>query len=81
MASNRSGTSMSSDTLLQHKNAVIYGGGGAIGAAVARAFARDGAHVFLAGRTLERAHPTSRDLARADCDAPSVPSSSGHGQT
>jgi NAD(P)-dependent dehydrogenase (short-subunit alcohol dehydrogenase family) len=30
---------------------VIYGGGGAIGGAVARAFAREGATVFLAGRT------------------------------
>lgn len=38
--------------LLEHKNAVIYGGGGAIGGAVARAFAREGARVFLAGRTL-----------------------------
>jgi len=38
--------------LLKHKNAIIYGGGGAIGGAVARAFAREGARVFLAGRTL-----------------------------
>jgi 3-oxoacyl-[acyl-carrier protein] reductase len=37
--------------LLEGKVAVIYGGGGAIGGAVARAFAREGAHVFLAGRT------------------------------
>jgi 3-oxoacyl-[acyl-carrier protein] reductase len=37
--------------LLQDKTAVIYGGGGAIGGAVARAFAREGARVFLAGRT------------------------------
>ncbi len=29
--------------LLENKNAVIYGGGGAIGGAVARAFAREGA--------------------------------------
>jgi NAD(P)-dependent dehydrogenase (short-subunit alcohol dehydrogenase family) len=36
--------------LLEGKNAVIYGGG-AIGGAVARAFAREGATVFLAGRT------------------------------
>jgi NAD(P)-dependent dehydrogenase (short-subunit alcohol dehydrogenase family) len=28
--------------LLENKNAVIYGGGGAIGGAVARAFAREG---------------------------------------
>lgn len=40
--------------LLQGKNAVIYGGGGAIGSAVARAFAREGAKVFLAGRTLSK---------------------------
>ena len=38
--------------LLENKNAVIYGGAGAVGGAVARAFARDGARVFLAGRTL-----------------------------
>lgn len=37
--------------LLEHKVAVIYGAGGPIGGAVARAFAREGAHVFLAGRT------------------------------
>jgi NAD(P)-dependent dehydrogenase (short-subunit alcohol dehydrogenase family) len=37
--------------LLEGKRAVIYGGGGAIGGAVARAFGREGAHVFLAGRT------------------------------
>ena len=35
---------------LQNKNAIVYGAGGAVGAAVARAFARDGAHVFLTGR-------------------------------
>jgi NAD(P)-dependent dehydrogenase (short-subunit alcohol dehydrogenase family) len=37
--------------LLENKVAVIYGAGGPIGAAVARAFAREGARVFLAGRT------------------------------
>jgi 3-oxoacyl-[acyl-carrier protein] reductase len=37
--------------LLEDKSAVIYGGGGSIGGAVARAFAREGARVFLAGRT------------------------------
>src|SRR5215207_2481443 len=39
------------DMLLEDKNAVIYGGGGAVGGAVARAFAREGATVHLAGRT------------------------------
>lgn len=37
--------------LLKNKVAVIYGAGGPIGGAVARAFAREGARVFLAGRT------------------------------
>jgi 3-oxoacyl-[acyl-carrier protein] reductase len=37
--------------LLEGRNAVIYGGGGAVGGAVARAFAREGARVHLAGRT------------------------------
>jgi 3-oxoacyl-[acyl-carrier protein] reductase len=37
--------------LLEGKNAIIYGGGGSIGGAVARAFAREGATVHLAGRT------------------------------
>ncbi|CRK56510.1 short-chain dehydrogenase/reductase SDR [Alloactinosynnema sp. L-07] len=39
--------------LLKNKTAVIYGGGGAIGGAVALAFAGEGAHVHLAGRTLD----------------------------
>src|SRR5215216_451730 len=39
--------------LLENKNAVIYGGGGSIGGAVAREFSREGARVFLAGRTHE----------------------------
>jgi len=37
--------------LLDNKTAVIYGGGGSTGGAVARAFGREGARVFLAGRT------------------------------
>ncbi|MCA2230224.1 SDR family NAD(P)-dependent oxidoreductase [Nonomuraea aurantiaca] len=37
--------------LLENKNAIIYGAGGAVGSAVAHAFATEGAHVFLAGRT------------------------------
>ena len=38
--------------LLENKNAVIYGAAGTVGAAVARAFAREGARVFLTGRNL-----------------------------
>jgi 3-oxoacyl-[acyl-carrier protein] reductase len=37
--------------LLESKIALIYGAGGAIGGAVARAFAGEGARVYLAGRT------------------------------
>lgn len=36
--------------MLKNKVAVIYGAGGAVGGAVARSFAREGAKVFLAGR-------------------------------
>jgi 3-oxoacyl-[acyl-carrier protein] reductase len=36
--------------LLESKTMVVYGGG-AIGGAVAQAFAREGGRVFLAGRT------------------------------
>ncbi len=39
--------------LLEGKNAVIYGAGGAIGGAAARAFAREGASLYLAGRRAE----------------------------
>lgn len=39
--------------LLEKKNAIVYGAGGAIGAGVARTFAREGARVFLVGRTKE----------------------------
>jgi NAD(P)-dependent dehydrogenase (short-subunit alcohol dehydrogenase family) len=41
-------------TLLEGKNAVIYGAGGPLGAAVARTFAREGATVHLVGRTRAR---------------------------
>jgi 3-oxoacyl-[acyl-carrier protein] reductase len=39
---------------LENKNAIVYGAAGSMGGAVARAFAREGARVFLAGRTLAR---------------------------
>jgi 3-oxoacyl-[acyl-carrier protein] reductase len=52
--------------LLTGKNAVIYGGGGNIGAAVAREFARQGAKVHLAGRTLETLKAVGDDID-ADC--------------
>lgn len=51
--------------LLAQKNAVIHGGGGAIGGAVARAFAREAARVFLAGRTLAKLEAVVRDIRAA----------------
>ena len=51
--------------LLDGKNAVIYGGGGTIGGAVARAFAAEGAHVFLAGRTLASLEAVAEEIRAA----------------
>jgi NADP-dependent 3-hydroxy acid dehydrogenase YdfG len=53
------------EMLLENKKAVIYGGGGAIGGAVARAFAFEGAKVFLAGRTLAKLDAVARDISAA----------------
>jgi 3-oxoacyl-[acyl-carrier protein] reductase len=51
--------------LLQDKNAVIYGGGGSIGGAAARAFAREGARVFLAGRTQTKLDQVASQIREA----------------
>ncbi len=51
--------------LLEGKNAVIYGGAGAIGSAVARSFAREGARVFLAGRTQAKLDALAEELRAA----------------
>jgi NAD(P)-dependent dehydrogenase (short-subunit alcohol dehydrogenase family) len=49
--------------LLENKNAVVYGGGGSVGGAVARAFAREGARVFLAGRTLATVEAVADEIS------------------
>jgi 3-oxoacyl-[acyl-carrier protein] reductase len=46
--------------LLEHKNAMVYGVGGSVGGAVARAFASEGERVFLAGRLFNRV-PTASE--------------------
>ncbi|QCB96192.1 SDR family oxidoreductase [Arthrobacter sp. PAMC25564] len=51
--------------LLHGKTALIYGGGGAIGGAVARAFAAEGAAVHLAGRTEAPLEKVARDIQEA----------------
>ena len=51
--------------MLENKTAVIYGGGGAIGGAVARAFAAAGARVYLAGRSRARLEKVANDIGDA----------------
>lgn len=58
--------------LLENKFAVVYGAGGRLGSAVADAFAREGARVFLTGRTREPLERVTKDITdtggRADLD-------------
>lgn len=51
--------------LLTDKHAVIYGAAGGVGAGVARAFAREGAHLHLVGRTEETLRRLAGELAPA----------------
>ena len=51
--------------LLKDKVAVIYGAGGNIGGAVARAFSADGARLFLVGRTRAKLAKTAADITSA----------------
>jgi 3-oxoacyl-[acyl-carrier protein] reductase len=51
--------------LLEDKNAIVYGGSGSVGGAVARAFAQEGAHVFLAGRTPATLEEVAQEIAAA----------------
>jgi NADP-dependent 3-hydroxy acid dehydrogenase YdfG len=49
--------------MLKDKVAVIYGAGGAIGSAVARAFATEGAYLFLTGRRLAPVEVLAKEVA------------------
>jgi NAD(P)-dependent dehydrogenase (short-subunit alcohol dehydrogenase family) len=49
--------------LLDGKVAVIYGAAGGVGTAVAKAFSREGAKVFLAGRTESSLNPIAREIS------------------
>jgi NAD(P)-dependent dehydrogenase (short-subunit alcohol dehydrogenase family) len=51
--------------LLKNKVAVIYGAGGAIGGAVARAFAREGAKLFLTGRKRAPVEAVAKEIVAA----------------
>ena len=55
--------------MLKDKVAVIYGAGGAIGGAVARAFASEGASVFLTGRRRAPVDAVAEDIVSADGSA------------
>jgi NAD(P)-dependent dehydrogenase (short-subunit alcohol dehydrogenase family) len=48
--------------ILHEKNAIVFGAGGSIGAAVAKEFAAEGAQVFLAGRTQSRVEDVARGI-------------------
>jgi 3-oxoacyl-[acyl-carrier protein] reductase len=48
--------------LLENKICLIYGAGGAIGGAIARGFAKEGAGVFLAGRTQATLDKVAEDI-------------------
>jgi NAD(P)-dependent dehydrogenase (short-subunit alcohol dehydrogenase family) len=50
---------------LENKNAVIYGAGGSVGAAVARSFAANGARVFLTGRSVEAISALAGEIVNA----------------
>jgi NAD(P)-dependent dehydrogenase (short-subunit alcohol dehydrogenase family) len=51
--------------MMKGKVAVIYGAGGAIGSAVARAFAREGARLFLTGRLRAPVEAVAEDIVSA----------------
>jgi NAD(P)-dependent dehydrogenase (short-subunit alcohol dehydrogenase family) len=48
--------------LLENKIAIVYGAGGGIGGGVARSFAKEGARVFLAGRTRKTLEAVAADI-------------------
>jgi 3-oxoacyl-[acyl-carrier protein] reductase len=49
--------------LLEGKVAVVYGAAGGVGSSVARAFAREGASVFLAGRAESSLKPIAQEIS------------------
>ena len=51
--------------LIENKTAVIYAAGGAIGEAVARAFAREGARLFLTGRDVVKVEAVAQEIVAA----------------
>lgn len=58
--------------LLEDKVAVIYGAGGAVGSAVAKAFAREGAWGFLTGRNSNNVDAVAREIISTNGKADSA---------
>jgi 3-oxoacyl-[acyl-carrier protein] reductase len=48
--------------LLRNKNLVLYGAGGAVGTAVAMAFAQEGAHIFLTDHKVDKIRKTAEEI-------------------
>jgi NAD(P)-dependent dehydrogenase (short-subunit alcohol dehydrogenase family) len=59
-------TASRSTSLLENKHAVIFGAGGAVGSAVAKEFAAQGATVFLSGRHLASVEQVTADIRQDD---------------
>ena len=51
--------------ILQNKNAIVYGAGGSLGGAIAKALARAGARVFLTGRNLRSVQKVADEILAA----------------
>ena len=51
--------------ILQNKNAIIYGAGGSLGSAVAKAFADAGAKVFLTGRKISSVQKVADEIIKS----------------
>jgi 3-oxoacyl-[acyl-carrier protein] reductase len=56
---------MATSLMLEGKHAVVFGGGGSIGAAVAKELATEGAEVFLAGRTSASVEAAAKQITAA----------------
>ena len=51
--------------ILRDKNAVIYGAGGSIGGAVAKALSEAGANVFLTGRNISSVQKVADEISKS----------------
>jgi NAD(P)-dependent dehydrogenase (short-subunit alcohol dehydrogenase family) len=55
--------------ILQNKNAIIYGAGGSLGGAVAKALAASGARLFLTGRTITSVQKVADEIRASGGEA------------